>query len=170
MTVLRSLLYAATALLLALALCADEIHAQRPAQDGQRRTELEQAIRQRMARVLKERVELSDEQMEKVAAVNRKYEERRRMLVEQERDVRIGMRQEVMRSDQPDQERVARLITESIQVQRQRLQLLEDEQKDLAEFMTPVQRARYLAVQEQIHRTIEEMRRGGARQPGARRP
>lgn len=170
MTVLRTLLYALTALLLALTLSAESGHAQR-VPDGERRAQLEQQIRQRMARVLKERLELTDEQLERVGAVNRKYEERRRLLVEQERDIRIAMRQEVLRTDQPDQERIARLINQSIQVQRQRLQVIEDEQKDLAEFMSPVQRAKYLAVQEQVHRAIEEMRRPGAgRQPAVRRP
>ena len=93
------------------------------------------------------------------------------MLVEQERDVRIGLRQEVMREDEADQERVSRLLEQAIQVQQTRLRLLEEEHRALAEFLSPVQRAKYMAAQEQIHRAIEEMRRpGAARQPGARRP
>jgi hypothetical protein len=145
--------------------------AQRAAPDNPRRAELEQQIRQRMARMLKERVGLDDAQFEKTVAVNRRFDERRRALVEQERDVRIGMRQEVMLEEQANQDRVARLLDQAIQVQRLRLQLMEDEQRALAEFLTPVQRAKYMAVQEQIHRALEEMRRPGAgRAPGARRP
>jgi hypothetical protein len=145
--------------------------AQRAAPDNARRAELEQQIRQRMARMLKERVGLDDAQFEKTVAVNRRFDERRRALVEQERDVRIGMRQEVMLEAQANQERVAQLLDQAIQVQRLRLQLMEDEQRALAEFLTPVQRAKYMAVQEQIHRALEEMRRPGAgRAPGARRP
>ena len=147
------------------------VAAQRAAPDNPRRAELEQQIRQRMARMLKERVGLDDAQFEKTVAVNRRFDARRRALVEQERDVRIGMRQEVMLEEQANQERVARLLDQAIQVQRLRLQLMEDEQRALAEFLTPVQRAKYMAVQEQIHRALEEMRRPGAgRSPGARRP
>ena len=167
----RSFVSLAFALALGSAAGGSTADAQRAVPDNQRRAQLEQAVRQRLARMLKERVGLSDEQLEQVAAVNRRFEERRRMLVEQERDVRIGLRQEVMREDEADQERVSRLLEQAIQVQQTRLRLLEEEHRALAEFLTPVQRAKYMAVQEQIHRAIEEMRRpGAARQPGARRP
>jgi hypothetical protein len=168
---IRPMVAALFAAALALAGTPASAEAQRAAPDNPRRAELEQQIRQRMARMLKERVGLSDPQFEQAVQVNRRFDERRRALVEQERDVRIGLRQEVLLEDQANQERVARLVEQAIQVQRMRLQLLEDEQRALAEFMTPVQRAKYMAVQEQIHRAVEEMRRPGAgRAPGARRP
>ena len=167
----RSLVSLAFALALGFAAGESTAEAQRAAPDNQRRAQLEQAVRQRFARMLKERVGLSDAQLDQVAAVNRQFEERRRMLVEQERDVRIGLRQEVMRDEEADQSRVSRLLEQAIQVQQTRLRLLEEEHRALAEFLTPVQRAKYMAVQEQIHRAIEEMRRpGAARQPGTRRP
>ena len=146
--------------LLALSLGHTAVEAQRAAPDNQRRAQLEQAVRQRVARMLKERVGLSDEQLEQVGELNRRFEERRRVLIEQERDVRIGLRQEVLREDEADQERVARLLDQAIQVQQERLRVLEEEQRELAKFLTPVQRAKYLAVQEQIHRAVEEMRWG----------
>jgi hypothetical protein len=51
-------------------------------------------------------------------------------------------------------------------VQRRRLDLAAEEQRELATIMTPVQRARYLALQETVRRRTDEMRRrrgGGAR-------
>jgi periplasmic protein CpxP/Spy len=161
---------AALAGLLMLIATPDGAGAQRPP-DNARRAELEQQVRQRMGRMLRERVGLTDEQFQRVVEVNRGFEARRRTLVEQERDVRIGLRQEVLLEDKADQERVARLLEQAVEVQRRRLQLLEEEQRALAQFLTPVQRAKYMAVQEQIHRAVEEMRRpGAARAPGARRP
>ncbi len=160
-----------TALVAGLAASSASAGAQRTPPDNARRAQLEQQIRQRLARTLKERVGLSDAQLEQVRAVNSQFEERRRMLVEQERDVRIGLREEVMREEQANQERVSRLLDQAIEVQQHRLRLLEEEQGELAKFLTPVQRAKYMAIQEQLHRTLEEMRRPGAgRQPGARRP
>ena len=81
------------------------------------------------------------------------------MLVEQERDVRIGLRSEVLAGEKADQQRVAQLLDQMLRVQRERVALLEQEQRELAGFMSPIQRARYLGVQDQIRRQIEEMRR-----------
>ncbi|MGI8843142.1 MAG: hypothetical protein ACR2HZ_05560 [Gemmatimonadaceae bacterium] len=160
-----------TALLVGLAADSAPAGAQRTPPDNARRAQLEQQIRQRLARTLKERVGLTDAQLEQVGAVNSRFEERRRTLVEQERDIRIGLREEVMREGQADQERVSRLLDQAIEVQQHRLRLLEEEHRELARFLTPVQRAKYMAVQEQLHRVLEDMRRPGAgRQPGARRP
>lgn len=160
-----------TALVAGLAVSSAPAGAQRTPPDNARRAQLEQQIRQRLARTLKERVGLSDAQLEQVRAVNSQFEERRRILVEQERDIRIGLREEVMREEQANQERVSRLLDQAIEVQQHRLRLLEEEQRELAKFLTPVQRAKYMAIQEQLHRALEEMRRPGARrQPGARRP
>lgn len=168
---MRALIHLAAAVLVALAMNSAVLGAQRPVPDNQRRAQLEQQVRQRLARMLRERVGLTDEQLEQVAQVNRRFEDRRRMLVEQERDIRIGLRREVLREEDADQERVSHLLEQAVQVQRQRLGVLEEEHRALAEFLTPVQRAKYMAVQEQIHRALEEMRRpGAARQQGARRP
>lgn len=160
-----------TALVAGLAASSAPAGAQRGSPDNTRRAQLEQQIRQRLARTLKERLGLSDAQLEQVRGVSSQFEERRRMLVEQERDIRIGLRQEVLLEEQANQERVSRLLDQAIEVQQHRLRLLEEEQRELARFLTPVQRAKYMAIQEQLHRALEEMRRPGAgRQPGARRP
>ena len=157
----RSLILA-MALVLGLGASAEPAGAQRTPPDNARRAQLEQQVRQRLARTLKERVGLTDAQLEQVGAVNSRFQDRRRTLVEQERDIRIGLREEVMREEQANQERVSRLLDQAIEVQQHRLRLLEEEQRDLAEFLTPVQRAKYMAVQEQLHRALEEMRRPGA--------
>ncbi|MBC7791837.1 MAG: hypothetical protein H7Z74_17965 [Anaerolineae bacterium] len=136
------------------------------------RAALEQRVRERMAEVVKVRVGVTDAQMEKIGATNRKFEEQRRVLVAQERDIRMGVREEVLAGDKADQNRVARLLDQMVKVQRERLSLLEQEQRDLAAFLTPVQRAKYMAVQEQIRNRMDEMRQnregkqGAARRPG----
>src|SRR5579863_4124966 len=52
------------------------------------RANLEQLVRERMAQVTKQRLGATDDQMVKLQATNRKFDEMRRTLVEQERDVR----------------------------------------------------------------------------------
>lgn len=128
------------------------------ANPGGGREALEQRVRERMAQVVKQRVGVTDAQMEKIGATNRKFEEQRRMLVEQERDIRMGVREEVLAGEKADQERVARLLDQMVKVQRERLSLLEQEQRDLASFLTPVQRAKYMAVQDQVRNRMDEMR------------
>lgn len=136
-----------------------------------RREALEQRFRQRAAAVVQQRLGLTQAQMQRLAAVNADLEGRRRALQAQERDLRMGLRRELLRADSADQQRVARYVDELIAVQHQRIDLLAREQQALAAFMTPVQRAQYLALQEQMRRRIEEMRsrveRGAPRRRGA---
>ena len=131
------------------------------------RAELEQRVRQRFASVLQERLQLSDEQMRQLQASSRRFEGRRRTLLEQERDVRIGLRNELLAEGSANEQRVSRLLDQMIAIQRQRIMLVEEEQRELAGFLTPVQRAKYLALQDQLHRRMEDMRRQGG--PGALR-
>ena len=144
----------------ALVAAAPPAAAQRPdAPRGGNRQQLEQRVRERFADVVRRRVGLSDDQMRKLAQISERFEGQRRTLVEQERDVRIGLRSEVMAGDKANSERVSQLLDQMVRVQRERVALLEQEQRELATFMTPVQRARYLGVQDQVRRAIEEMRR-----------
>jgi protein CpxP len=145
--------------------------AQRPGPDSApaHRQALEQRVRQRMASVVKQRLGLSDDQMRRLGEVNRDIEGQRRLLNQQERDLRVGLRAELVRGDSASQDRVARFVDQLIDVQRRRIDLLSREQRALAAFMTPVQRARYLAIQDQLRRRMEEMR-GRPRRAGQRRP
>lgn len=153
------------------------VEAQRPDSAPARRQALEQRVRQQMASVVQQRLGLNTDQMRRLGEVNREMEAQRRLLTQQERDVRIGLRAEVMRGDSANQDRVARYVDQLIDVQRRRIDLLSREQRALAAFMTPSQRAQYLAIQDQIRRRMEDMRgrrRGGGpprrADTGARRP
>ena len=156
----------------AIATAVAPAHAQRAQGLGREggREALEQRVRERMAQVVKQRVGVTDAQMEKIGATNRKFEEQRRILVEQERDIRMGVREEVLAGEKANQERVARLLDQMVKVQRERLSLLEQEQRDLAVFLTPVQRAKYMAVQDQIRNRMDEMRQNREGKGGAGRP
>lgn len=122
------------------------------------RQALEQRVRQRMAAVVQQRLGLNTDQMRRLGEVNRDMEAQRRVLNQEERDVRIGLRTEVMRGDSANQDRVARYVDQLIDMQRRRIDLLSREQRALAAFMTPTQRAQYLAIQDQVRRRMEDMR------------
>ncbi len=127
------------------------------------RDSLEFMVRQRMAQVVRVQLGLNDDQMRQLAATNRRFERQRISLVTQEREVRLGLRDELESGDTTRSVQVAALLDRMLAIQRQRLSLLEDEQKELATFLTPVQRARYFGMEEQVRRRVMEMREQGMR-------
>lgn len=126
----------------------------RPAERGV----LEQRIQERVARVVQERLGLNADQMRALQATNRKFEALRRPLMLRERAGRSALREQIVAGERADQGRVSALLDTLLRVQRQRLDLLEQEQRELAVFLTPVQRAQYLVLQDQMRRRIDEMR------------
>jgi hypothetical protein len=145
---------------------APVLGAQRPADSASAlpKAGKEQRVRERVATVVQNRLQLSDEQMRKLRDVNAKYEPRRRTLFADERDARVTLRTQLQRGKEGDQTAISSAIDKMLKTQRARLDIAEQEQRDLSAFMTPAQRAGYLALQEQIRRRVDEMRRGrGAR-------
>ena len=133
------------------------------------RDALEQQVRRRMSEILKSQLGLTDEQVRRLQATNRRFEGQRRALFDQERDVRMDLRRAI---DDDDSTRVGGLLDRMIALQRERLDLTETEQRELATFMTPVQRAKLFGMEEQIRRRMMEMReermRQGPMAPGRR--
>lgn len=137
------------------------------------RDSLEARVRQRMAEVVRRQLGLTNDQMRKLGETNGRFEVQRRDLLTRERDVRMDLRDEMESGDTTRQAQVARLLDQMLVVQRQRTDQLEAEQKELATFLTPIQRAKYFAMEEQIRRRVMEMRERGMRPPAGgpqRRP
>ena len=131
---------------------------QRPAEPGSVRDSLEARVRVRMGQVLRTQLGLNDTQMQQLMASNRRFEGRRMALLQQEREVRIGLRDELASRDTTRSAQVAALLDRMLAVHRDRLTLLEEEQRDLATFLTPIQRAQYFGLEEQMRRRVEELR------------
>jgi hypothetical protein len=123
-----------------------------------RRQQLEARLRQGLWRITKNRVGLSDDQMAKLAEAIRPFDAQRRQLAMQEREERLTLRREILAGPDANQSRVSASLDRVLDVQRRRVQLQIDEQRSLAAFMTPVQRAKYAALQEQLRRRAENLR------------
>jgi Spy/CpxP family protein refolding chaperone len=121
----------------------------------QQRQQLEQQLRTGVARVVKQRLELTDDQMMKLRRSNAQFEPRRRSLNQEERQHRRELRSQILAGPTADQTRIGAAVDDLLQLQRRRIDLQIEEQRQLAEFMTPMQRARYLALQEQLRRRVE---------------
>jgi hypothetical protein len=132
------------------------------AQAPGRRQQMERQLRERLWKVTKEQVGLTDAQMAKLGETSRRFDARRRTLNQQERAERSALRQQIAAGDRADQDRIAAALDHLIQFQRQRVEIQAEEQRELAGYSTPLQRARFAALQEQVRRRVEMLRRDRA--------
>jgi len=129
------------------------------------RAALEERFRERTAEVVRRRLQLNDDQMARLRTTNQQFDRQRTALVADEREARQALRAELAAGDAANQQKVAGLLDQLMRVQRRRLDLVESEQRELGKFLTPVQRAKYFALQNEIRKRVEELRD----RPGPRR-
>jgi len=120
---------------------------------------LELQFRERLAEVVKRRLDLNESQMQQLGRVNDRFERDRMLLLRDERRARQALRAEVLAGDSADQAKVAGLLDQLLRIQRRRLDLTESEQRELSTFMTPTQRAKYFGIQDELRRRLENLRR-----------
>lgn len=150
-------------LLVATSVASAQVPQERPRDSvaAQRRAMLERQVRQRIAVMVKERLQLSDAQAQQLQETEGRFELRRRDLMQREQGLRRDLRQQLSPGMAADQQRVASLLDQIMAVHRDRVTMTEQEQRDLARFLTPVQRAKYLGLQGELRDRIEGMRQGG---------
>jgi hypothetical protein len=117
-----------------------------------------QALQRRMLEIVQRTLGANDDQMRRLVDVNRKYQSERRELNQKDRQARQTIRAEVLRDSLADQNLVARELDALVDVQRQRVELFTREQRDLAQFLSPVQRAKYATLQEGLRKKVEQLR------------
>lgn len=120
------------------------------------RQRLENQLRQALARAVRERLNLTDQQAVKLMDVNRKFSEDRLKLARDEVRIRRELRQSIASGDSSRSPATARLLDELLDAQRQRVELQQKEQAALGEFLTPEQRVRYVGMMEQLRRRIQQ--------------
>jgi periplasmic protein CpxP/Spy len=131
------------------------------------RVALEQQFRERSAKVAQQKLGLTDAQLAQLEETNARFAPQLNQLVVQERDTRRQLRLEMTSGNQANQQHVSDLLDNTVRLQKQRIALVEAEQKDLARFLTPVQRAGYFALQAQFRKRAQELaRENGTQRPG----
>ncbi len=132
----------------------------RPSYSGaQRAQELERQFRERLDSLVRVRLQLSDEQHSRLREVASRTEQERRTLRGEEIRIRLALRRELMAGEKANEARVAELLDQVPVLERRRLEVSEQELKELSRFLTAVQRARYFALQEQLRWSMQEMQR-----------
>ena len=139
------------------------IHITRPppqAHVAPRRQALEREFRQRSEQVVREKLNLNEDQVARLRSVNTNIGTQRNALMTQERSVRSDLRDELAQGNAADQGKVAQLMTAAHDLQARRFALQQEEQEQLSGFMTPVQVAQYVGLQAQIRQRMRQMQQG----------
>ena len=142
---------------------------QQPDSTTATRAALEGQVRDRVSQMARRQLGLNDAQAEKLRQTNMKFADRRRMLMEQERDIRMSLRDEMISGDSTRQKQVGDLMNRMVKAQHQRIDLMEQEQQELATYLTPMQRARYFGLEETLRRRVDQMRQERGAGGGGRR-
>ena len=127
-----------------------------------RTQQLQQQIRRSLWRVTKEQLGFSDEQMLQLERTSQRYDLQRRALAQQEKAQRVVLRTEMLANTEANQSAIAAALDQIHAAQVRRLELQGEEQTELAAFMTPLQRARFTTLQEQVRRRLQELARARA--------
>ncbi|MEO5817736.1 MAG: hypothetical protein ABIT20_20880 [Gemmatimonadaceae bacterium] len=122
-----------------------------------RRQQLEQQIRRSFWQVAKRRIGFTDGQMTQLERTSQRFDVQRRQLAQQEKAQRVALRTQILADSAANQSAIASSLDNLHDLQRQRLDMQLDEQKELATFMSPLQRAKYLALQEQVRKRLQEL-------------
>jgi periplasmic protein CpxP/Spy len=117
-------------------------------------------IRQRFEAVIRKQLNLTDDQARQLRAVETRIQPQRNQLQRDERQARLALRAAMVDSTgTPDQAKIAQYLGQLVQAQHRRADLLDEEQKELSAFLTPLQRAKYQGLHDQLNKRVQELRK-----------
>jgi Spy/CpxP family protein refolding chaperone len=143
--------------LLVFAAAAGPLAAQQP-DTLPRSRELRARIEQQFAEQVKQELALSEEQAARLKTIATEYGGRRRELRHRERDLRAALDAQIRDGTTSDQDSVARLTRELLDLRVEYAECWREEMGKLSPFLTPVQRARLLVMRERLIQRVHEMR------------
>jgi hypothetical protein len=141
-----------------LAAAAGPLAAQGERDTYPRSKELRGRIEQRFAERVKQELALSDEQAARLKTIAMEYGGRRRELRHREKDLRAALDAQIRDGATSDQDSVARLTRELLDLRVAYAESWREEMGKLSPFLTPVQRARLLVMRERLIQRVHEMR------------
>jgi hypothetical protein len=119
---------------------------------------LRRQVKQAFNKRVQQELNLNGEQMQSLLRVEQKYDRQRTDLVRSEREARLGLKTAMEDSSSADQNaRVDQQLNQLVQAQRARADLLESEQKEFSGFLTPLQRAKYFSLREQLQKRMQQI-------------
>src|SRR5256885_6290311 len=139
------------------------------AEAGRLRTQIEDKFRGRVQEELK----LTPDQVTKLRATQERYNGRRRTVMEQQLERRRALEDQMQPGIAANSDSVRKLM-DGIQTGRaEMLKIEQDQDREMAGYLTPVQRARYQQMRARLMERVQEMRlerRDGRMGQGLQRP
>jgi len=136
------------------------------------RRRMEALFEQRIETMLFDKLQTTDEQRVKMRVLKKRLDVDKNQLFKDEIDFRRAMRSELTGSA-PNDAQLTQLLEKWPGLQRRRIEIEEREQKELARFLLPIQRARYFAFMDEFRRSKQDTQwgrgdrdRGGPGMPG----
>lgn len=151
----------------------------RPPADTAEAGRLRRQIEDRFSQHVKEELRLSDDQATKLRATQERFGERRRGLMRQQAERRMALNDQMQPGVAANSDSVRKLMDGLQGGRAEMLKVEQDEDREMAGYLTPVQRARYQEMRRRFLDRVNEMRqerRGrmgpgmgpqGGRRPGA---
>src|SRR4051794_21938988 len=117
-------------------------------------------VRKRFEALVRRQLALTDDQARRLAGVESRIQPQRNKLARDEHQTRQALRAAMLDSTAaPDQAKISQYLADLVQAQRRRADLLDAEQKELSAFLTPLQRAKYQGLHDQLNKRIQELRK-----------
>jgi hypothetical protein len=148
--------------------------------DSTRAAELRAQVERRFAEHVRRELDLSDDQATKLRATHERYAERRRTLMQRQQEVRRALDDQMRPGVAANGDSVRKLM-DALQAGRgDGLKLEQEEDREMAGYLSPVQRARFQTMRERFLQRVQQLRRERGRggldgprrrpEPGSRRP
>jgi len=135
------------------------IHAQEPAPTRPRLEELRRRVRERVAQRIQQDLNLSPDQMQRLRATVGTFANRRRELQAHQRALRVALGGQLRPGLTATPDSVARLTDELLDVRVRYAESFRDEQRELARYLDPVQRAKLMLLRDRLTNRAQEFRR-----------
>ena len=126
--------------------------------DSGRTEQLRHQVEGRFAERVREQLQLSDDQMNRLRGTARTYGARRRELAGREREIRTALAEQLRPGVAADQDSVSRLTDALVEIRDEQVHTLQDENREMAEYLTPVQRSQLFVMRERLIRRAREIR------------
>jgi len=148
-------------LLLLVCLAASALAAQNPSDtsDAAQTQQLRDQIRARWRQVVRRQLDLKPDQAGKLEETEARFATQRRAIAQRQRGVQEALRGQLQPGVAANADSVRRLMDARDQNRAALSQLERDEDKEMAGYLTPVQRARYQVLRQRLQERIVEMRR-----------
>ena len=145
-------------LALGLALASAPVRAQEPAPGRPRAEELRRRVRERLAERVRQQLDLTDDQMRQLRSTVGKFGGRRRDMEARQRSLREALAGELRPGVGASRDSVARLTDELMELRVRYAESFREEQRELARYLDPVQRARIMVLRERLVERGREFR------------